>query len=260
MEHSPKIIEFNKNIQVKKRIDRNLLKETFSLNKRLDTLLILGLEEEKNDEEEFADSIISELLVTKDYSKILKIRYPKSILISKIEGIINKQIMFYLDSRDDLPMFSTISDFAKYINAPENIIEGIIPKKKPSIYTYLPQPEFGDFAELFTKRLKVLFKEIKTTAEIRNNQYDFDTFKEIFTMIASNERVKDYENIDLEYHITKHFSIELNAIKKYHSDLKNWKSGIFDSQLLEAKNSNLSKIDTIILILETYIGDLKITE
>ncbi|MCX6230903.1 MAG: hypothetical protein NTZ33_05115 [Bacteroidetes bacterium] len=78
------------------------------------------------------------------------------------------------------------------------------------------------------------------------------TFIEL-TIGSHNEFI---DNPLIETKVREYFSTELKLIKKYRKYIESWKEGTLDNFITEVKNKNLSIIDTIVMILETYFKDL----
>ena len=70
-------------------------------------------------EEDYQNELIDTLTKTKDYGNILKIVSTNNLSIERRSEIIKKVLFGYLESRDELPLYPSIKDWALYVNAPE---------------------------------------------------------------------------------------------------------------------------------------------
>jgi hypothetical protein len=205
-------------------------------------------------EEDFSDEIVAVLIKTKDFSSILKVKPKGNLPEDKINKIRKQSVSWYLSHQDTLPLFSSVSDWADYIQAPEDFIEKILPEK-PHFISELPQP--SDLTILFHKKIEKLYPILKRNKDISyEGKFSLDDINDVFAEIAEGERNPYPTNMLLEFEVRKHFSKEFGAIKVYRNDMNKWREGSFDHFLIQSKENRLSLIDTIVLVLKTYFKEL----
>lgn len=205
----------------------------------------------------YFNEIQSVLIKTKDFAEVIKLAPDAKLSEEIISKVREEAILSYLDNRDDLPISSTILDWSKYINAPESFIAKIFPKNGPNVFQQLPHVDTGDLTILFHKRIENLYYTLKSQKDFsKYGRFTLKEMKNIFTELSEDDPSEEYsDNKVLKGKIKNHFSTELNLISKYRIE---WREGIFDHFINEAKDQKLSKIDTIVLILSSYFKEIMV--
>lgn len=217
------------------------------------------LYKETGSEEDYYDELTEVLLDSNNYESILKIKSPKNLTNTKKHEIMTNVVSNYLESRNELPLFPTIQDWSKYINAPEDFINEIIPKKEVNYRQFLPLvSDFEDFTVLFYNKIKKFYEEISNDENEPFDEVSLDDLENIFTSLVHEEKpmIDDDYRLYIANKLKKYCDKEFKIIKRYREDLN--KEDSFDKYTSVAKEKHLTLIETIALILKDYLKEIMI--
>ena len=208
---------------------------------------------ETGHEESYYNEICKTLILTKNYSEIIKIKPEKSLSNDKIDTLFKRAIVHFLESRDELKFYPTPIEWSQYIGAPISLIDEILKDRKPHILHFLPMTDEEDFSIYFQTKMKKNYMKLKRKMD--KYELSYSDLGNAFSCIINQDR-DNYIDIRVFDEIQENFSFELTLFKQYRIDMDNWKNGSLDKFYKIAKENRLSNIDTISLVLDFYFKDL----
>jgi hypothetical protein len=217
----------------------------------------LYAEHEHGLEEDYWELVFETIATQNDFSQVRNIEYSKELDEKKKKAIEQRVIKSYLESRDELPLFPTVNDWACYIKAPIEFINQIIPNGHVDFWQFMPlaQMNHDAFATLFNKKLSELYQTMKSGNDELSEEISMKDVEYVFTCIVNDEKPA-YPVLDwiIGDKIRKEFSKELTIIKTYREELNSKKC--FEKYILQAKDKNMSLLETIVFILQDYLKEI----
>ena len=237
----------------KDKIDEKFLMKLLSPSRKFEKWL--ELYSEPGISEDYQDELTRTLINTELYSSVLKVHCPEEISEQEKNKIIERSVTQYLESRDCLPVFPTVKDWAEYIGAPEDFIERILPKEGVEFKRFMPFYSDSDFEIIFHSKLNDFYLDRLKKGNNPEDEFPFHFYERIFTALIEEEKPSfdDNEADTVSYYLKKGLHKEFEVIRKYRNDYK--ASGFAEYKSL-AKEKNLSVIETIIFIMNIYLTDV----
>ena len=117
-------------------------------------------EEEFNADEEFGIKILKMLLSGAKYNDILALK--SYTPIKDKEKIIEREIIYYLQNVDSLPLYPSVEDYANHIQAPKDYVERLFNGLNNNNFIRLfPQTDENEFSEIFGAKLLSVYARFK---------------------------------------------------------------------------------------------------
>jgi hypothetical protein len=218
--------------------------------------------EEEGAEERFGIEVLEALMNGATFKDLEKIKRPIGITDEHVNNALESSIHQFLDTADELLAFPNVSDWANYINAPQNYIEEIIKSRGPSsVIEYLPRPDEGALTRIYEDDIEALRKSLKSKKELFDGAVTIKRLNNIFGTLANDDESSFknyYEDYSLVDEVKRYFKKDLTLIKRYKNDLEQAlinqvNTGQMEELLKEVKQQNMSKGDSVLFVFRSYL-------
>lgn len=213
---------------------------------------------ETGPDESYADKLTEALLAGTTYADLLKMPLPKGLTKESAESIRSWMIFRYLDSRDELPAFPTVADWANHIKAPESYVSGLMNENgSESLLSHLPSLEDGTLQPFISVAAKKLYQEMMPLNRTSNLDVLMPekAVRQRFTSLAIGHRsaLSGLPHPQLVQMIADAVQAFAPKLREYRIAFQHKKEGAFDALLAEVKSRNLSKVDAINFIVYSFL-------
>ena len=172
-------------------------------------------------EEDYHTALVDELLESCSYTSLLDIEAPKGLADQRRSELFRGVLRGYLESRDELPAFPRIGDWAEYIDAPIDVLREGFPENGIDIMQFLPLTlDEEDFTILFRPRLVSFYDRFQAGSSEPVDYVSIRAVEDLFTEFVTGEKAGiDDEAWFMRSPLRKEFEKELKAIQSYREDL-----------------------------------------
>jgi hypothetical protein len=235
-------------------VDTNSIRRLFSPRYRFQKWH--ELYRESGLEEDYYNAVVDTLLDSGTYQDVLAIDSPEELSALRRSELLRSAIRDYLESRDALPAFPAVEDWASYIDAPQDAIQDALPPNGVDIVQFLPLTmDEEDFTILFHPRISAFYDREQSRTDEPLDDVSVQSLEDFFTelVIGEEQDPRDSQGWFLKKHLAEELSEELKAIQKYRQDLS---SGLIKEKIAEMRPRDLSTGDTVVALVEPYFSGL----